>query len=132
MGKRIFGDHKTIRGFISGTFMGMVSASILYFFYPAFFVALPAKPLMLGFLLGLGALTGDAVKSFFKRRIGTAPGEAWFPFDQIDYIVGAIVASFFYVRLSLYFYFLALIVFFLLHIIVTYIGYRVRLKAEPI
>ena len=34
-------------------------------------------------------MSGDAVKSSFKRRVGIAPGQPWFPADQLDFIVGA-------------------------------------------
>ena len=39
--------------------------------------------------MGLGAGVGDAVKSFFKRRVGIAPGSSWLFFDQLDFFVGA-------------------------------------------
>jgi CDP-2,3-bis-(O-geranylgeranyl)-sn-glycerol synthase len=42
-------------------------------------------------LISFGALAGDAVKSFFKRRIGIPPGGAWPVVDGIDYVAGALV-----------------------------------------
>lgn len=42
-----------------------------------------------GLLLGFGTLVGDAVKSFFKRQIGIAPGDSWIGPDQLDFMVGA-------------------------------------------
>ena len=47
---------------------------------------------LLGALFGIGIIAGDHVKSFFKRRIGIAPGERWWPFDQLDFVVGGLVA----------------------------------------
>jgi CDP-2,3-bis-(O-geranylgeranyl)-sn-glycerol synthase len=44
-----------------------------------------------GFLMGLGALVGDAAKSFLKRQVGIAPGASWLVFDQLDFFVGAYV-----------------------------------------
>ncbi len=129
---RIFGEHKTVRGLVGGTLVGMLIAVLQSLITPKFFAALPAHPIALGFLLSFGALVGDAVKSFFKRQLGRAPGKAWFPFDQIDYILGAIFFSFFYIRLSLSFYILAFILFFALHLGVTYIGYLLKLKDDPI
>ena len=46
---------------------------------------------LLGALLGFGAMTGDAVKSFFKRQRGIPPGKSWFPFDQLDFVVGGLL-----------------------------------------
>ncbi len=42
--------------------------------------------------LGLGAILGDHLESFVKRRLGLPSGTAFVPFDQTDYIVGALVA----------------------------------------
>ena len=47
--------------------------------------------LLLSFYLGLGALLGDLVKSFFKRKIGIKSGEPWIIFDQIDYVIGGLI-----------------------------------------
>ena len=72
--KRILGDHKTIRGIITGCLTGTLTTIILK---QAFLnnptlqetITLPYStfdPIILGLLLSLGALAGDAVKSFFK------------------------------------------------------------------
>jgi CDP-2,3-bis-(O-geranylgeranyl)-sn-glycerol synthase len=47
--------------------------------------------MMIGGWLGLGALVGDMVKSFWKRRLGIKPGTMFQPWDGIDYMVGAII-----------------------------------------
>lgn len=47
--------------------------------------------MFLGGWLGLGALVGDMVKSFFKRRLGIKPGAMFQPWDGIDYMIGAII-----------------------------------------
>ena len=44
--------------------------------------------LWLGVSMGAGTGVGDAVKSFFKRQIGIAPGASWIGFDQLDFFVG--------------------------------------------
>ena len=41
-----------------------------------------------------GALLGDIVESFFKRRVGRKRGENWIPFDQLDFILGVLFFSF--------------------------------------
>jgi CDP-2,3-bis-(O-geranylgeranyl)-sn-glycerol synthase len=46
-----------------------------------------------------GALFGDITKSFFKRRVGKNRGEDWIPFDQIDFIAGALGLSFIFASL---------------------------------
>ena len=41
-----------------------------------------------------GALFGDIIESFFKRRMGRNRGEDWIPFDQLDFILGVLFFSF--------------------------------------
>lgn len=140
-GQRIFGEHKTWRGLISG----MIVATLILLFQQLLVVhfawaqslttqvdyqSLPT--LILGPLFGLGALGGDAIESFFKRQRHIPPGHGWFPFDQTDYIIGGALATAPFVRLSLREY-VALILFWLAaHIVVTYIGYVIGLRKHPI
>lgn len=46
---------------------------------------------VVGLLMGVGAIAGDHIKSFFKRLVGIVPGERWWPFDQLDFVVGGLV-----------------------------------------
>ena len=46
------------------------------------------------FSICFGALGGDVIESFFKRRAGRNRGEDWIPFDQIDFILGVLFFSF--------------------------------------
>jgi len=137
----ILGSHKTWRGVISGI---LVATLVLWleqllarhtawahnFTGGIDYSALPA--LVLGPLFGLGALGGDATKSFFKRRHGTRDGGTWFPFDQIDYIIGAVIVSLPFFILTLRQYILIFVMWFGLHLLSTYIGWRIGLKESPI
>jgi CDP-2,3-bis-(O-geranylgeranyl)-sn-glycerol synthase len=89
-GKPLFGSHKTIRGYVVGIFSGTFLAVYLNYFTNFW---TPEQALLLGFLLSLGSLLGDTIKSFFKRRIDIAPGEDWIPFDQLDYSIGSLALS---------------------------------------
>jgi len=120
--ERLFGAHKSWRGLIAGTAAGTL------------FFVLQRQPIPLaaGFLMSAGALCGDLLKSFLKRRRHLPPGATWFPFDQIDYIAGAIAATAIVVPLSLRQIAIALVAFFVLHLIISAAGWLVRLKAHPI
>lgn len=128
--KRILGDHKTIRGLVTGVIAGMLTAVMLVHFSPDVYYG--ANPLLVGFLLSFGALLGDSVKSFFKRRVGIPSGKTWFPFDQIDYIVGGILLSLLVVQLSIKTYAVIFLLYFCLHVLSTTIGYLLRLKSSPL
>lgn len=140
-GKRIFGDHKTVRGFLVGVLTGFVVAAIQMFLYSNFtwFESISStvdysQPIVLvmGAALGFGALAGDAVKSFFKRQVGVKSGQSWFPYDQLDYIVGGILVSGFFVTLTFSEYITITLVWFLIHPIATFIGWLLKLKDSPI
>ncbi len=138
--KRIFGDHKTIRGLIAGISVGIITAclQVAIFNHWQFIRSMSLvdynelNPLLFGFLASFGALFGDAVKSFFKRQLNIPSGKSWFPFDQIDYILGGILLTSIYIRLSLRLYILLFIIWFFLHPLSTFIGWLLRLKDEPI
>lgn len=127
--EKLFGSHKTYSGFFVGIILAMlisVLQSVLYsfdFFQRISLISYAQDYLLIGFLLGFGALLGDTIKSFFKRRMGIAPGEKWIPFDQIDYTLGAFLLSFFIWQPSLIFVLVAIIFNFLMHILFNHLGF---------
>lgn len=84
-GKPIFGSHKTLRGFFSGLIVG----TLVSFVQGALF----QYNMLLGFTLSMGALAGDLVGSFFKRRLDLPPGSDLPIADQLDFILGALLFS---------------------------------------
>jgi CDP-2,3-bis-(O-geranylgeranyl)-sn-glycerol synthase len=94
-GRRVLGDHKTWRGLIAGTamavvvFAAQVKAYQAGWFRSLALIDYAQAGALPGFLLGLGTGVGDAVKSFFKRQLGIAPGSSWIGFDQLDFLAGA-------------------------------------------
>lgn len=94
-GRRILGDHKTWRGILSGVVAGTVVYELQRLLATSgltddlSLIDYARYPLAPGLLMGLGAGVGDAIKSFFKRRVGIAPGASWPVFDQLDFFAGA-------------------------------------------
>jgi CDP-2,3-bis-(O-geranylgeranyl)-sn-glycerol synthase len=96
--EKLFGSHKTYRGIISG-YIGALAALALQQYLTsqnllADFALLDYQKInifLYAFLFGIGAITGDIIKSFFKRRLKIKPGRPWFPFDQLDFVIGAYV-----------------------------------------
>lgn len=141
-GKALLGPHKTWRGIISGIIIAtivlwiqqlfVVHSSWLQSIIPGSldYVALPT--LLLGPLFAIGALGGDAIESFFKRQRGIKSGGSWVPFDQIDYIVGAIVVTLPFVLLPFQIYLWMLLIWFSVHLVASYIGWLLKLKKDPI
>ena len=128
-GKRVLGKNKTFRGIFFGVIIAIIIAYLQYLLnlknvnlisYDNF--------ILIGFLLGFGAMFGDLVKSFFKRRADIAPGKPFIPFDQIDHVVGALLLLSLNYNITLNIFILALIITFPLHIIVNHIAYKLRLR----
>ena len=122
-GRRIFGENKTFRGFFSGLIIGSLVgiAENLFFGYPILF----------GLITSLGALTGDLVKSFFKRRIGLKPGKMLPIADQLDFVLGATLFSFLLMPPTLEVFIVIIIITPPIHLATNFLAYLLRLKSEP-
>lgn len=100
-GKALFGKNKTWRGLAVGIVTGILVAAVqavLYlnteFFRNNTLIDYGRNSFILvGALMGSGALLGDLAESFVKRRFEKPSGRPWFPWDQIDWIIGAMVLS---------------------------------------
>jgi CDP-2,3-bis-(O-geranylgeranyl)-sn-glycerol synthase len=89
--QRWLGSHKTVLGFTLGVLAAVGSTFVQSrIAWSGSLMSYDQWPL-LGLLFGLGAMGGDSIKSFFKRRIGIPPGRSWVPFDQLDFVLGALV-----------------------------------------
>jgi len=139
-GKRIFGSHKTFRGLLSGIIVATAVAGLQMLLFDSSTWVQDLSPnldyshpivLLMGAAMGFGALFGDALKSFFKRQIDIKPGRGWFPFDQIDYIVGGIIFSLPFAWLSPPTYLIIFIVGALLHPVINLLGWLLHLKDKP-
>ncbi len=91
-GRRIFGDGKTWRGLFSGIIAGIMIGVIQILVRDAAgLLVLPELTFPVVILLAAGALLGDLVKSFFKRRLNKERGAEWTLADQYDFVLGAFV-----------------------------------------
>lgn len=140
-GHRVFGAHKTWRGFIAAVLTSTLTLWLQQLAVQHFgwaqsltsqvdYALLPT--LIMGPIFGAAALAGDAIESFLKRQRGTPPGQGWFPWDQLDYIIAAAVATSPFVPLSLLQYAGLIGFWFAVHIISSYLGWLGGLKERPI
>jgi CDP-2,3-bis-(O-geranylgeranyl)-sn-glycerol synthase len=99
-GRRILGNGKTWRGLLLAPLVATGLVFVLQWLTENTawgaqygFPGWGAWPwwIVIAYAMGFGALFGDAVESFFKRRTGRERGAPWFPFDQLDFVVGALV-----------------------------------------
>jgi CDP-2,3-bis-(O-geranylgeranyl)-sn-glycerol synthase len=137
-GGRILGDGKSWEGLILGAVIGMVIGIVEMLAFPYLPWGASPVPLeivamtpLLGFLIGLGAMVGDAVGSFIKRRIGLRRGDSAPILDQDDFVVGALVFASIVVTVSFGWLVLLLILTPVFHYIASFIGYKVKVKKTP-
>jgi CDP-2,3-bis-(O-geranylgeranyl)-sn-glycerol synthase len=94
-GRRILGSGKTFRGLGLGIFFGAVAGNVEGYLLQGTQWAMGGVGLytLLGFLLASGAMLGDLVKSFFKRRLGVKQGAMLPVVDQLDFVAGALLLA---------------------------------------
>src|SRR5437762_12402056 len=85
--RRWLGSHKTVVGFGAG----ILGAALVTWFQARLdwdrAIVDYDRWLDLGVRMGAGAMLGDSVKSFFKRRRRVPPGGTWIPFDKLDFVL---------------------------------------------
>ena len=149
--KRVLGDGKTSRGFLYGILLAGIGIYLLYYITTLFFgwsklggpkyywdfptaSILSLIGLLIGLYFGFFALLGDTIASFVKRRLGIPRGQSWLFFDQTDWAFGLLLG----IAILPYFfpwnwYFLMIIpVAFVLHIIIKFVGYKLKIDTKPI
>lgn len=83
-GNRILGGNKTIRGILSGLVVGAIVGAFGYYLFSR-------NLFLIAFLASVGALLGDLVGAFLKRRLKIKPGDALPGIDQLDFVLGALL-----------------------------------------
>ena len=133
--KPLFGKNKTYRGFFFGILFGIIIVfiqhkmyvvdtfqKISFYNYENWF--------LFGLLMGLGALTGDLIKSFFKRRLNIKPGEKFVPFDQTDFVIGSLMFIMPVYMVNFTIFLSCLVLSLVLHIIVNHAAFYLKIRNE--
>ncbi len=143
-GRRILGDGKTLRGFIAGvlcgTLTGIVQISIAPLLLPILSnyvvvtvvmeeILLMSVPVVM--LLSVGALLGDMIGSFLKRRVGLQSGGPAPVLDQLGFIIAALALASPLIQPSAIYVIVLVSVTLLAHWITNVLGYLLGLKENP-
>lgn len=140
-GRRILGDGKTWRGTAVGIAAGVLLALALNALRPTATELLdfpfPEFPLHAALALAAGAMLGDILASFLKRRTGRQRGAAFPGLDQYDFLVvslalTALVApAWFGATFTLRAIAVLLVLTPVLHLLTNVIAHALGLKNEP-
>lgn len=134
-GKPLFGHSKTYRGFVVGIAGAALVGLIQYYLFSFEIIQEISllsyslkNSLLIGFLLGTGAMLGDLVKSFIKRRLGFKSGQSWIIADQIDYALGALLLGAIIIIPSVFHIIIIIIISPLLSLLANIIAYKTGMK----
>jgi len=125
-GRPIFGPGKTIRGFTAGLVAGSLFGAVQGLLTGQLY-----SHLTLGFLLSTGALVGDLLGSFIKRRLKLARGSAAPGLDQLGFVVLALL---FASPVSVPTWEVTLLILIItppIHLATNFIGHKLKLKDRP-
>jgi len=135
LGQPIFGKNKCWRGVIFGLIVGILVVGLQLWLYrfPFFkkislFDYSEINILALGVLISAGAVFGDLLFAFIKRRLKMEPGARFIPFDQTNYVIGSAFLLTPFLKIDILVWITLFILTFLLHIIINRIGYHLRLS----
>lgn len=142
-GRRIAGDGCTWRGLVGGGLLGMVVGGLLGFladygvastlfnisaFQITFISGNIPKGLLIGFLLGFGALIGDVIGSFIKRRLNFERGKPVPLLDQLDFVIVSLIFVSLIIRVSWEVIVIILILSIFFHLGANIFAYIIKLK----
>jgi len=137
-GFRLLGRNKTWRGVVVAVLGGYLMYDLQFYLYTnPFFQSISIIDYSttfcyLGAVMGLGAIMGDAVKSFFKRQMNIKSGKPWPPFDQIDYSIGALLfaSPWYFVGFPEAIFIVAASA--VLHLLVKWVGFQLKIGKAKI
>ena len=119
-GRPIFGPHKTVRGVIAGIVVGTLIGLAESLVDPRLATA--------GFMIALGAVLGDLLGAFVKRRLNVEPGKAFPVLDQLDFILGSVVLGYPFFQVGLISILQVVVVTPPIHLATNYGAYRLGIK----
>lgn len=89
-GRRVLGDGKTFEGLLSGILSGFTAGLIILFMGNLGGFRSPLEPLV----LSLGAMCGDILGAFLKRRMGIERGRPAPILDQLGFLAVALASAY--------------------------------------
>ena len=135
LGHRILGNGKTIEGtlygIIFGIFIGILQIQFFDFFQSISPLKLIEHSLSLVFVLSFGAMLGDIIGAFIKRRYGLKRGSPAPLLDQLDFLIVALILSNIFIDITKQMLITLLIITPIIHKTANIIGFYIKVKKTP-
>lgn len=108
-------------GLTYGTTVGVVLSSFLGTHW-----------ILISFMESLGAMVGDMVGAFIKRRMNIPRGGRALFLDQLDFIFGSTMLAYpVGLSVTVYQFLLVIVVAFVAHVLTNMAAFRLRIKSVP-
>ncbi|PIN84655.1 MAG: hypothetical protein COV47_06120 [Candidatus Diapherotrites archaeon CG11_big_fil_rev_8_21_14_0_20_37_9] len=130
-GRRIFGKGKTFKGTFFGIASGIAVAGTINWLFPDAVQLLTRDYISLGILLSFGAIIGDSVASFFKRRNSLDSGTEVLFLDQLDFVFGGMILGSIIYTPNFYEVLYVSAITLVVHKFSNYLAYKIKLKQVP-
>lgn len=127
----LLGSHKTVVGVAFALLASVATAAMQARLDLRISLPIGSNWMWTGLGFGAGAMGGDCLKSWFKRRRGIAPGQRWVPFDQLDFVAGALLVVGPFAHLAARDVVLVLAMSFAGDLVVNRIAYRLGIRSSP-
>ena len=131
--KPILGKNKTIEGSIGGILFGVAVGifqveAVQPLLIP--YIDLPILTVHIVVLLSIGAILGDFIGSFLKRQINKKSGEPLLIVDQLDFLFGALLLTWF--QLDITYIIILIIITVLFHVLASLLAYSLKIKKDKL
>ncbi len=138
-GKRLLGDGKTIEGTAAGIIFGLFYGAVQMLVQPYIPLVIDGKALnlititpIIITLLVAGAILGDFIGSFIKRRLNLERGKSAPGMDQLGFLITAMLLTSLFVSINIYIWIALILLTPLIHWIANIIGfYFMKVKQTP-
>ncbi|MBN1915656.1 CDP-archaeol synthase [Candidatus Dojkabacteria bacterium] len=134
-GRRIFGENKTIEGYVFGTVIALIAGLIQSFLHRYEFFRnyelldfSKYSFVLIGGVQGFVAIFGDSLKSFVKRQFDVKPGKPFLFFDQTDIVFTSIIFSAFFYPVPLSSYIILLVGYPIIHQVFHMLAYVLKIR----
>jgi CDP-diglyceride synthetase len=118
-GRRLFGSSKTVRGVLCALFVTAVAAPLV------------GLSIWLGLVIAAGAMAGDLLSSFTKRRLGLPASSRAIPIDQVPESLIPLMACYAALDLTVLDVFVGVLVFLIGGLLLSRVLFRLHVRDRP-